>query len=301
MKPYLDAALDGKNDWWRYALGYLFILACYLILGSIPVLALALFAMLDGNPSTNFTQTGNFTGFPPLIPFIIVMSSFIPFFIAEVATVTLLHRRPFRSLITTAARVDWKRVWQGAGIWLLVAALISLAEALLYPGRYVFSFDAKSWIAIAVASLILIPIQSSAEEFLFRGYLLQHAGLKVKNVVALSLLSGFLFTLPHLGNPEVVEMGALMTVFYFVTGVFLTVITLKDNGLELALGMHASNNIFSSLFASYTNDAIQTPSLFTIREFDMTFNLITLFVGVVLFYLLAFKVWPKKQPAQLEP
>ena len=96
MKPYLDAALDGKNDWWRYALGYLFILACYLILGSIPVLALALFAMLDGNPLTNFTQTGNFTGFPALIPFIIVISSFIPFFIAEVATVTLLHRRPFR-------------------------------------------------------------------------------------------------------------------------------------------------------------------------------------------------------------
>ncbi|MBI5933356.1 MAG: CPBP family intramembrane metalloprotease [Chloroflexi bacterium] len=300
MRPYLDAALDGKNDWWRYALGYLFILACYLILGSIPVLALALFAMLDGNPLTNLSLTGVFTGISPVITFVVLMSSFIPFFIAEVATVTLIHRRPFRSLITTAARVDWKRVWQGAGIWLLVAALISLVEALLYPGRYVFSFDAKNWIAIAVASLILIPIQSSAEEFLFRGYLLQHAGLKVKNVVALSLLSGFLFTLPHLGNPEVIEMGALMTVFYFVTGVFLAVITLKDNGLELALGMHASNNIFSSLFASYTNDAIQTPALFTIGEFDMTFNLITLFVGVVLFYLLAFKVWPKKQPAQPE-
>ncbi len=298
MKLYLDAALDGKNDWWRYVIGYLIIMTAYLMLGAIPLLALVLFVMLDGNSATNFTQTGAFTGINPLISFTVIMSSFIPVFVAEALTVKFIHGRPFRSLITTAARVNWKRVWQGAGIWLLVAALIALAEALLYPGRYVFSFDVKVWVAIAFASFILIPIQSSAEEFLFRGYLLQNAGLKIKNFLLLSLLSGFLFTLPHLGNPEVIEMGAPMTILYFAMGAFLAFITLKDNGLELALGMHASNNIFSSLFASYTNDAIQTPALFTVGEFDMVFNIIALLVGLAAFYLLAFKVWPKKNENQ---
>jgi uncharacterized protein len=300
MKSYLEAAREGKNDWWRYLIGYPFIIASYLLLGSIPVLGLALFAMLDGNPLTNFSQTGTFTGISPLVTFTVLLSSFIPFIIAEALTVTLIHGRPFRSLITTAARVNWMRIMQGVAFWTLVAALLALLEAVMYPGRYIFSFDSKNWIAIAIASLILIPIQASAEEFLFRGYLLQHVGLKIKNRIALSLLSGFLFTLPHLGNPEVIELGALMTVFYFVTGAFLAIITLKDNGLELALGMHASNNIFSSLFASYANDAIQTPALFTIGKFDITFNLITLFVGMTAFYLLAFKVWPKKQPAPAE-
>jgi len=265
------------------------------------LLALVLFVMLDGDPATNFTQTGAFTGINPLISFTVIMLSFIPVFIAEALTVKFIHGRPFRSLITTAARVDWKRIWQGAGFWLLVAALTALAEALLYPGRYVFSFDAKNWFVIAIASLILIPIQSSTEEFLFRGYLLQHAGLKIKNFFLLSLLSGFLFTLPHLGNPEVIEMGAPMTIFYFVTGAFLAYVTFMDNGLELALGMHASNNIFSSLFASYTNDALQTPALFTVGEFDMTFNLITFFLGLAAFYFLAFKIWPKKMDLPAEP
>ncbi len=300
MKTYLDAALEGKNDWWRYLIGYPFILFSYLVVGSIPILVLALFVMMDGDPRTSLSQSGTFTGIAPLISFTVIMASFIPFLLATFVTVTVIHRRHIRTLITPARRVDWKRLFQGLGIWMLIAAILAIVEALLYPGRYVFSLDIKTYLPIVIVSLILIPLQTSAEEFLFRGYLLQHAGLKIKNVVALSFLSGFLFTLPHLANPEVAEMGALMTVFYFFTGAFLAAITIWDNGLELALGMHAGNNLFSALFASYANDAIQTPSLFTVTEFDMTFNLITFFVGLLAFYLLLFKVWPKKETASAE-
>lgn len=183
---------------------------------------------------------------------------------------------------------------------MIIGGILSLVEAILYPGRYVFTPDLNAYLPIAIASLILVPLQTTSEEFFFRGYLLQHAGLRIKNIVALGFLSGFLFTLPHLANPEVVESGALMLLFYFAIGAFLVVITLRDNGLELALGVHAGNNLFSTLFASYTNDVFQMPVLFSVTKFDMAYNLITLFLGMLVFYILMFKIWPKKATPSAE-
>jgi uncharacterized protein HemY len=57
--------------------------------------------------------------------------------------------------------------------------------------------------------------------------------------------------------------------------------------------MHAGNNLFAALIAGYANDAIQTPVLFTVTEFDLTFNIVTLFAGLAVFYVVMFHVWPK--------
>lgn len=293
MKTYLDAAREGRNDWWRYLIGYPFIIFTYFVFGSIPILLLYFVVALDNNPLTGISPTG-FVGVEPAVDFSVSLSSFIPFLLATTFAVIVIHRRPIRSLITPAPRVDWGRIFLGLAVWMVLSAILSLAEALLYPGRYVFAPDFRTYLPVALVSIFLIPLQTSAEEFFFRGYLLQHAGLKIKNIVVLSFLSGFLFTLPHLTNPEVGEGGMWMLFSYFSIGAFLAVITLWDNGLELALGLHAGNNLFSALFASYSNDVFQMPVLFTVNELDMTYNLITLYLGMIVFYILLFKVWPKK-------
>lgn len=294
MKTYLDAALEGKNDWWRYLTGYFLIIFSYLVFGSIPIIILGIFVTLDANHLTNLLPTGEFTGIHPMVSFSAIMFSFIPFLLATSLIVIFIHRRKLRTLITPAPRVDWKRLFLGLGVWMVIGAILALAEAVLYPGRYVFTPDLRAYLPVAVVAICLIPLQTSAEEFFFRGYILQHAGLKIKNILVLSFLSGFLFTLPHLANPEVADQGVWMLLLYFSIGAFMAVITLRDNGLELALGLHAGNNLFSALFASYSNDVFQTPVLFTVTELDMTYNLITLFLGMLVFYILLFKVWPKK-------
>ena len=67
------------------------------------------------------------------------------------------------------------------------------------------------WPYLLVA-LALIPLQTSAEEFFFRGYLLQASGRLTQNWLVLSVINGVLFTLPHLGNVEV-ELNFLFSVF----------------------------------------------------------------------------------------
>jgi membrane protease YdiL (CAAX protease family) len=51
-------------------------------------------------------------------------------------------------------------------------------------------------------------------------------------------------------------------VFYIGTGLFLGVLTLMDEGLELALGFHAANNLTAALLVTAEWTAFQTNSLY---------------------------------------
>jgi hypothetical protein len=92
----------------------------------------------------------------------------------------------------------------------------------------------------------------------------------------------------HLLNPEVKTGVLLLAVYYFLLAVFLAVVTVKENSLELAIGVHIGNNLFNVLFANYSNSALSAPSIFTIQNFDPTSNLISSLLFCLLFYLLFF-------------
>lgn len=300
MSHYLDAARTGRNEWWRYLISLPAIIFLWFFLGSIPVLMLAAYVQADGDPATVVTATG-FDGIPVIPEFLVTMLSFVPFFVVTLLAVWLIHARSVRTLITAEPRIRWRRMFQGAGIWLGIAALIALTESLLYPGRYVLTFQPVQLLLFAIIALILIPIQTSAEEFFFRGYLLQWMGLRLQNKWLLALLNGALFFLPHGANPEMATDSLLIGLGYFVFGFFLTFITLQDNGMELALGIHAANNLFAALFANYTITALPSPSLFTIQILDPVYGLVSLVIGSIVFYMVYLRLLvPKTGDAHAE-
>jgi membrane protease YdiL (CAAX protease family) len=53
-----------------------------------------------------------------------------------------------------------------------------------------------------VVAVILVPVQSGFEEVFLRGYLLQGLMQFLRNKVVLAILTGVIFALPHLANPE---------------------------------------------------------------------------------------------------
>lgn len=280
--PYLAAAAQGKNNWWRYLLGYLFILGSWLLLGSIPVIVWAVLIELDGNPDTFISPPGTIVGYE-LFGFVSLLLSFVPLFLSVLLVVRLLHGRPVRTLLTSAPGFRWGRFFKAMLIWGLLAGMIALVEALLYPGRYTLTFNAGELLPYILPALLLIPFQTSAEEFFMRGYILQNVGLKIKNIWVLSTLSGIIFTLPHLWNPEVAVDALLVPLFYFSFGFFAALISLKDGGLELALGMHASNNLFT-LLVNYANSALPNPSVFSVNVLDPVYGLIAPILAMIVFY-----------------
>ncbi len=279
--PFLEIAKEGKNSFWHYAISLPFILGSWIFLGS-GIAAFFLFLEWVLNPSTTIELDDStplvFSGF---------MLSFLPWMLATMLAVRFIHQRSIKTLITAFGRPRLRRIVQGFGYWLGLIVIASLVEARLYAGRYRFSFPPEWW-QYFLPALILIPIQTSTEEIFFRGYLLQALGLKIRNLPVLVLLSGLFFALPHISNPEVSLNFWLVMSSYFLTGVLASWITLRDHGVELALGMHAANNLFS-LVANYPNSAINIPAIFAIRELDPVYGLFAQVFASLLFVWLAFR------------
>jgi membrane protease YdiL (CAAX protease family) len=286
---YLDAAELGKNDWWRYLLGTAFILFLTFIVGSLPLGLAIVLVVADGSAATGVhPETGMLLGISELVSFPLLMFSFVALLAGVVIAVPLFHRRPARSLVTPGHRIRWGRALQGALVWMALAALISLVEALVWPDRYQWALDLGRWLPFAALAALLIPIQTSAEELAFRGYLGQGLGRLTRNPWLLSAASGLLFALPHFFNPEVAVNFWVVMGFYFVFGAGMMWFTLRDNGLELALGVHAGNNLFTALLANFEGSALQTPAIFQASGFDPWYGLVSTLAALIVFYLIVF-------------
>jgi uncharacterized protein len=155
--------------------------------------------------------------------------------------IRLLHRRPFRSVMTTGDRLNRCHLIQGFGLsFLLISGAYMVDYFLSYPNPLsrvhvplLFGID-------FITILVGLTITATAEEVLFRGYMLQALGLLTRNRIVLAVVIGFLFTMLHLTKPG---LTYYILLGHFEVGVFLTIMTLKSNGIELAVGSHVAYNL----------------------------------------------------------
>jgi uncharacterized protein len=297
MGNYLELARQGKNEAWRIVLAILLILFLWQVLGAIPSAILVIWLALNGQLQAG-SSGATLLGMDSLASFVAIMLASVLFLVGIFLAVRFIHRRPMRTLVTPDRSFAWGRLLQGFLVWLGLVGVLSLLEALVYPGRYIWSLDPARFLPFLVLALIFIPIQTSAEELFFRGYLLQETGLQSQNIWVLSSLSGLLFGLPHLLNPEAAVNYLLLGFYYFAFGFFLAFITLREGKLELALGVHAANNLFSVLIANYTITALPSPSLFTIQVLDAFFSVPAAVLAMAVFLFLFLGPWRRKQPVE---
>ncbi len=204
----------------------------------------------------------------------------------------LVHRQTITSLTTSRKKVDWKRIAFAFVLWGGVTAFLTLIDVYGNPDDYVLNFVPEKFIPLAVIAVILVPLQTSFEEYLFRGHMMQGLGIAFKNRWAPLLITSFLFGIMHIANPEVGKLGMSIMVFYIGTGLFLGMITLVDEGLELALGFHAANNLIGALLVTADWTAFQTNSIFKdVSEPVLGWDI---FVPVLIIYPIIFMVFAKK-------
>ena len=146
----------------------------------------------------------------------------------------------------------------------------------------------------ALLALALTPIQTTAEEVFFGGYLVQGASLITSNFLFLAVASGVLFMLPHLANPGLDSGSLLVALYHLGFGAFLAWISLKDGTLELAIGAHAANNLFGAIVLGFEGSALGTPSLFLTDRFVPAFSLIQFLATAALFYVVVFGLFKRR-------
>lgn len=297
-QSYLDVARQGRNNWWRYLLGILFILFLWLVVGSIVSLIVASIFVSSkfgqiGLDSQAFKQQFEqqlllFLKTPSVAAYVSVNIPFIFFALAILLVVIGLHRRSFRTLISADSSVNFQRLFRGFLVWFLISTILIPVDYLLNSQNYVFSFNPGQWFLLLPLALVLTPLQTSAEEFFFRGYLLQGLGLLTRQRFVLIIVSSLLFAVPHFANPEMQRGAVWLALLYFAFGVFLTVITLKDNRLELALGVHAANNL-RFLFISTKDSALPAPAIWILNDpGDPRLDLVFFLVQIAIFYYVFF-------------
>jgi membrane protease YdiL (CAAX protease family) len=189
----------------------------------------------------------------------------IPFAIGLVVLflwVKYIHYQSITSLTTSRKRIDWKRIFFSFGVWAIITILITGIDLFFSPQDYVLNFRMEPFLYLLIIAVLLIPIQTSFEEYLFRGYMMQGIGIMAKNRWIPLVITSVLFGLMHLGNPEVEQLGYGIMVYYIGTGFFLGILTLMDEGLELALGFHAANNLITALLVTSDGTAFQVDALY---------------------------------------
>ncbi|MFP9099598.1 CPBP family intramembrane glutamic endopeptidase [Flavobacterium sp. RHBU_24] len=176
--------------------------------------------------------------------------------------VRYVHKQTILSLTTSRPSVSWKRIFFAFGLWAVISGGSILLAYYQEPESFELNFQLKPFLILAAFSIVLIPMQTSFEEYLFRGYLMQGIGVATKSKIFPLIFTSVLFGLMHISNPEVEKMGYLILLYYIGTGFFLGIITLMDEGLELSLGFHAANNLVACLLITSDWSALQTPSVF---------------------------------------
>jgi len=251
---FIQQAYKGENSWWRWLLTILIVMSPFLLNFAIYFLLPEVYKGLMED-TANFQGNKNIFLIENLMPFAVLLVLLIVF-------VKFLHLRSFTSVVTSRKKVDWNRFFYGFVTWFLMTVFFLFIGYLLVPEEFVWNFKPVPFFLLLTICIILIPIQTSLEELLFRGYLMQGIGILTKTRWVPLIVTSTLFGLMHILNPEVSKLGYGIMGFYIGTGFLFGIITLLDEGAELALGIHAANNIAAAVLVASNWAVFQTDALF---------------------------------------
>lgn len=282
---YIQQAYKGKTDLWMFLLtaatiSGIFILNFIFYLFTSDEELEAAYEMMEDIPA-NLNLIIN------LIPFAILLLLLFIF-------VKFIHQRSLLSLTTARSKIDWSRI--AFSFFLIVFLTIALFTVSYYldPSQVELQFDPAKFALLFIISIVLFPFQIGLEEYLFRGYFMQHIGIMVRNKWFPLIFTSLFFGLAHSANPEVAEMGYITMIFYIGTGLVLGIMTLMDDGLELALGFHLGNNLMAALLVTADWSALQTDAIFKYTAEEPTTALLDIIVPVLVFYPIILLIMSRK-------
>ena len=203
-----------------------------------------------------------------------------------------IQNNSLRVLTTSRPKIDWSRFFFSFGVWGSITFLTTIIGYYSAPEDFVIQFNPEKFVVFVVFAVVLIPLQTSFEEYLFRGHMLQGIGLATKTRWVPLLVTSFLFGIMHIANPEVDKMGMIIMFYYIGTGLFLGILTLMDEGLELALGFHAANNLIGALLVTSDWSAFQTHSI--LKDVSVPSANFQIFIPILVFFPLLLFVFSKK-------
>jgi membrane protease YdiL (CAAX protease family) len=231
---FIDLAGLGTNTARTYIAALLWIVLCPLAVAVLLGAAAGISGVIKQRPPD------------VLAPSTAILEQYGPIVVAGAALlycVARIHRRPWQSLIAADLRLDSRRLAIGFAVELAILGG-QLALVLTLTG-WPWMFKVPEPLGVFVLALLLIPLQAASEELLFRGYLTQTLGRIVRSRLAIALVVGLVFGGLHLN-----VYGPLTVAYFLVLSLIFSLVSLRDERLELVIGGHAAMNLFAFVVAS---------------------------------------------------
>jgi uncharacterized protein len=283
-RPYLQVMRTRDWAWWRPVLGLLLITVIYLVAATLVVL-LAL--VTDVAPNLDLLDLVD-----PAVLLVTNLSLVIAIPVVWLAWVVAHGLRPGWSA-SVLARLRWRLLFPFTLIALATLGLgigLSVLLSFLVGGETVTGpVPAFGWLLVVV--LLTTPLQSAAEEYLFRGYLSQAiAGwirVPAAGAIVAALVTATLFSLAHAPG----DLSTFADRFAF--GLTASAVVWLTGGLEAAIVLHAVNNVVVFVLAGALGEGVAT------EEVPDGSGL--LFLGVSLVTMAAYVALVRRASRRLRP
>jgi len=228
-----------KYAWWKPLLTALIGAAIYLALSiawGIVFVALA-FLLPDAFPDFLARLTSLDLDLADPATFAFAIGSIALMLPAVFLATLIMGPRPVGLLSSVAGRLRWRWLARcivpALGVYIVVFGLSFFLP--LPAGEAVAPAVTSTTVILVVLALVLTPLQATAEEYVFRGYLAQAIGGWLRHPAFAILLPVPLFTIGH-----DYDVWGLADVAIFA--VFAGWLTWRTGGLEAAIVAHVVNN-----------------------------------------------------------
>lgn len=247
-RPYHLLARNSEHRWWRplVALVVFAVLAVLgLVLGSAVLMGMGTFPL-----GSAFARSGLYLSHPeaiddlvedPMWLLFIGFAGLVLLIPAAVLTARWVQKRPFGSVSGVTGGLRWH--WLGRCLPMAVAALgaafvAQVAYQLLtgQPGEPGGFPGWTTYLRVLLLAVLVVPLQSAAEEYVFRGLLLQTLTAWFRTPWVAVVVTSVLFLAGHGYNDPLVWCELLLMA---VVGCWLTI---RTGGLEATIAMHVVNN-----------------------------------------------------------
>jgi hypothetical protein len=307
---FIQQAYKPNNKIWKYIIGSLAVIIASFI-GQVPlVLAIMVKRLTEKKPFPKNEKEIMIVlkSLELNLSFFLILLSFVFAMIAFYFIIRYLHQQPFTEVITSRKKVDFKRIFFAFGIWAVFTIASTYVDYYFNTEDYIINFKPLPFLLLFIIAVVMIPIQTSMEEYIFRGYLMQGFGILSRNKWFPLLMTSVIFGGMHYFNPEVDKLGNIIMIYYIGTGLFLGIITLMDAGMELSLGFHAANNLVGALLVTADWTAFQTHSVLKdISEPTAGFEAVVpvLIIYPIILFIFSKKYnwhnWKEKLTGEIEP
>lgn len=230
-----------------------------------------------------------------------MLLTFVPLIIGTLMAAKIIHRRAFKTVLTAHTHFRWKRVFFAFVLTGVISGGFMIISHFIGLNPIKYTFDPTQFIKYLPILLLLIPLQSAAEEIVLRGYMNQGLGQYIRNPWIVFAITSALFMSLHLSNPEVSTSAGTATHYftifsYFAFGIMACVLTYIDGGLESAIGVHVGNNLYLSTIMGYPDSALPTPTVL-----QMTPNPSTdMFMGIISMTVLIIILLKTRKPLEVD-